>query len=104
MRNGYKIFDSDTHIAPMAETLAPYFAPQSRARLPEWEQFKVPFRIGSAGEKLEPPFRHRYSFAKRDGWREQLRILGEAAPREAAGEEFGSVMGERSPAPAGPGD
>jgi predicted TIM-barrel fold metal-dependent hydrolase len=104
MRNGYKIFDSDTHIAPMAETLAPYFDPQSRARLPEWEQFKVPFRIGWAGEKLEPPFRHRYSFAKRDGWREQLRILGEAAPREAAGKHFATFMGKRYPTPGGSDD
>src|ERR1051325_2621197 len=104
MRNGYKIFDSDTHTAPMAETLAPYFDPQSRARLPEWEQFKVPFRIGWAGEKLEPPFRHRYSFAKRDGWREQLRILGEAAPREAAGKHFATFMGKRYPTPGGSDD
>jgi predicted TIM-barrel fold metal-dependent hydrolase len=101
MRNGYKIFDSDTHIAPMAETLAPYFDPRMRE---EWEQFKVPFRIGWAGEKLEPPFRHRYSFGKRDGWREGMRILGEAAPREAAGKHFATFMGTRYPTPGGSDD
>jgi len=104
MRNGYKIYDSDTHIAPMAETLAPYFDPSLRGRLKEWEQFKVPFRVGWAGEKLEPPFRHRYSFAKRDGWREQLRILGEAAPRESGGRHFAKFMGTRYPTPGGSDD
>jgi uncharacterized protein len=104
MRNGYKIFDSDTHIAPTAETLAPYFDAKNRERLAEWEQFKVPFRIGWAGEKLEPPFRHRYSFAKRDGWREQLRILGEAAPREDARRHFAKFMGTRYPTPGGSDD
>ncbi|HKA34528.1 MAG TPA: amidohydrolase family protein [Candidatus Binatia bacterium] len=104
MRNGYKIYDSDTHVAPMAETLAPYFDAKTRARLSDWEQFKVPFRIGWAGEKLEPPFRHRYSFVKRDGWREQLRILGEAAPRETARKHFAKFMGTRYPTPGGSDD
>jgi hypothetical protein len=101
MRNGYRIYDSDTHIAPMAETLARYFDPKTRARLPDWENFKVPFRIGWAGEKLEPPFRHRYQFAKRDGWREGMRVLGEAAPRETAGRHFATFMGTRYPTPGG---
>ncbi len=52
MRNGYKIFDSDTHIAPMAETLEPYFDASIRHSVADWEQFKVPFRIGWAGEIL----------------------------------------------------
>ena len=82
MRNGYKIFDSDTHVAPMAETLEPYFEASIRNRLATWEQFKVPFRIGWAGEILQPPYRHRYQFKKRAGWRDELRILGQAAPGE----------------------
>ena len=82
MRNGYKIFDSDTHIAPMAETLEPYFDASIRHSVADWEQFKVPFRIGWAGEILQPPYRHRYQFKKRPGWRDELRILGEAGPRE----------------------
>ena len=73
MRDGFKIFDSDTHLNPMAETLEPYFDATMRARLPEWESCKVPFRVGWAGEILEPPYRHRYQFKKRAGWRERLR-------------------------------
>ncbi len=41
MRGGFKIFDADTHLNPMAETLEPYFDPAIRKRLSEWESFKV---------------------------------------------------------------
>jgi uncharacterized protein len=104
MRNGYKIFDSDTHIAPMAETLEPYFDASIRHRVPEWEQFKVPFRIGWAGEILQPPYRHRYQFKKRPGWRDELRILGEAGPREPIEPHFPKFMGSRFPTPGGSDD
>ena len=104
MRNGYKIFDSDTHIAPMAETLEPYFDGSIRHRLREWEQFKVPFRIGWAGEILRPPYRHRYQFKKRTGWRDELRILGEAGPREHSEPHFPKFMGSRFPTPGGSDD
>jgi predicted TIM-barrel fold metal-dependent hydrolase len=104
MRNGYKIFDSDTHIAPMAETLEPYFEASIRNRLATWEEFKVPFRIGWAGEILEPPYRHRYQFKKRAGWRDELRILGQAAPGEHSEPHFPKFMGTRFPTPGGSDD
>ena len=104
MRNGYKIFDSDTHIAPMAETLEPYFDASIRHQVADWEQFKVPFRIGWAGEILQPPYRHRYQFKKRAGWRDELRILGEAGPREPIESHFPKFMGSRFPTPGGSDD
>jgi predicted TIM-barrel fold metal-dependent hydrolase len=104
MRNGYKIFDSDTHVAPMAETLEPYFDASIRQRVADWEQFKVPFRIGWAGEILQPPYRHRYQFKKRPGWRDELRILGEAGPREHIEPHFPKFMGTRFPTPGGSDD
>ena len=104
MRNGYKIFDSDTHIAPMAETLEPYFDASIRHSVADWEQFKVPFRIGWAGEILQPPYRHRYQFKKRPGWRDELRILGEAGPREPIESHFPKFMGSRFPTPGGSDD
>jgi uncharacterized protein len=104
MRNGYKIFDSDTHIAPMAETLEPYFDASIRHRVADWEQFKVPFRVGWAGEILQPPYRHRYQFKKRSGWRDELRILGEAGPREHIEPHFPKFMGSRFPTPGGSDD
>jgi len=101
MRDGFKIFDADTHLNPMAETLEPYFDPSIRKRLPEWENFKVPFQIGWAGEVLTAPYRHRYVFRKRTGWREKLRILGEAEPREQKERHFPKFMGGRFPTPGG---
>src|SRR5688500_1256619 len=93
MRGGFEIFDADTHLNPMVETLEPYFDSAIRKRLPEWESLKVPFRIGWAGEILTPPFRHRYVFKKRAGWREKLRILGEAEPREHQERHFPKFIG-----------
>ena len=61
MRDGFKIYDSDTHISPIAaEILEPYFDADMRKRLPKWESCKVPFRVGWTGEILQPPYRHRY--------------------------------------------
>ena len=104
MRQRFKIFDSDTHLSPNAETLEPYFEANIRKRLPEWENCKVPFRVGWAGEILEPPYRHRYQFAKRSGWRQKLRILGEADPREQVGRHHPKFMGSRFPTPGGSDD
>ena len=57
-----------------------------------------------APDEYVEPFRHRYQFSKRDGWREGMRILGEAAPREAAGKHFATFMGTRYPTPGGSDD
>ena len=104
MRRGFKIFDSDTHLNPMVETLEPYFDAAMRQRLPEWQSCKAPFRIGWAGEKLQPPYRHRYRFKTRAGWREELRVLGEAGPRENIAPHFPKFMGSRFPTPGGADD
>jgi hypothetical protein len=88
----------------MAETLEPYFDAAMRKRLPEWESCKVPFRMGWAGEILQPPYRHRYQFKKRAGWREELRVLGEAGPREHIAPHFPKFMGSRFSTPAGSDD
>ena len=104
MRQRFKIFDSDTHLSPNAETLEPYFDAHMRKRLPEWENCKVPFRVGWAGEILEQPYRHRYQFTKRSGWRQKLRILGEAGPREQVGRHHPKFMGSRFPTPGGADD
>ena len=103
MRRGFKIFDSDTHLNPIAETLEPYFDAAMCQRLPDWESCRVPFRVGWAGEILQPPYRHQYRFKKKDGWRERLRILGEAGPRECIEFHFPKLMGSRFPTASGSG-
>ena len=39
-RNGYQIFDADTHVGPAAESLARYLTAQEQARLTSWEPYK----------------------------------------------------------------
>src|SRR5262245_55008319 len=40
-RNGYQIFDADTHVGPAAEILAQYLTAQEQARLTSWEPYKA---------------------------------------------------------------
>ncbi len=40
-RNGYKIFDSDTHVGPYMEVLDKYLSDSERARLKDWEQWQT---------------------------------------------------------------
>ncbi len=39
-RNGYKIFDADTHVRPDAELLEPYLAAAARAKLAQYEKYQ----------------------------------------------------------------
>jgi uncharacterized protein len=40
-RNGYQIFDADTHVGPAAEILAQYLTAQEQALLTSWEPYKA---------------------------------------------------------------
>src|SRR5437899_12527296 len=73
-------------------------------RLPEWESCKVHFRVGWAGQILQPPYRHRYQFKKRAGWREEMRVLGEAGPRAHIEPHLQKFMGNRFPTSGGSDD
>ena len=39
MRNGFKIFDSDTHVGPHMDVLDPYLSASDKARLAGWEPY-----------------------------------------------------------------
>ena len=39
-KNGFRIFDSDTHVGPYMDVLAKYLADSEKARLPGWEAYK----------------------------------------------------------------
>ena len=39
-KNGYKIFDSDTHVGPYLDVLDPYLTDAERSRLAAWEAYK----------------------------------------------------------------
>jgi uncharacterized protein len=46
-RNGYKIFDADTHVRPDAELLEPYMANADRAKLVQYEKFRAKNKDGA---------------------------------------------------------
>ena len=68
-RNGYRIFDSDTHVGPDARILAGYLSEAERDRLRGWEAHKSTDRHG------------RETYTK--GQRRYRRRLGTAAADEA---------------------
>ena len=45
-RDGYKIFDSDTHVGPYMEILTDFLTDAEKARLPDWEQYKSANKMG----------------------------------------------------------
>jgi len=68
-RNGYRIFDSDTHVGPDARILASYLSEAEKERLRSWEAYKSRDRHG------------RETYTK--GQRAYRRRLGTAEPDEA---------------------
>jgi predicted TIM-barrel fold metal-dependent hydrolase len=84
MKNGFRVYDSDTHINPAAEILDKYVDPDFRVRLPELAPYRAP-----AGD------RHNY----RAGTKFYRRILGEEAPRETFTGRESRWMGSRKPRP-----
>jgi predicted TIM-barrel fold metal-dependent hydrolase len=96
MRDGFKVFDADTHFHPTAETLEPYLDSEIRARYADLR--KREFKTGWAGEELSPPFRHMFSFADMGGWgANPPRHLGEPGPRANEERRFQHFMGEEFP-------
>jgi len=98
MRNGFRIFDADTHVRPSAETIRPHLSAKVREAIPDLEDRREPIKIGLAGEVREAPYRHYYSFGSRKGWgASKPRTLGDAAPREDAARRHQKFMGVTFP-------
>lgn len=101
MRNGYKVFDADTHIRPSAESLRPYLSEKLLGAIPDLEEHRVEIRTGDAGEKREAPFRHWYRFGRTAGWsRSAPRRLGEA-DTDPGERHFQNFMGATFPTEGG---
>jgi predicted TIM-barrel fold metal-dependent hydrolase len=71
MKDGYRIFDADTHIHPASEVLERFVEPRLRERLADLQPYRVP--TGSALGTT--PQTHQYRF----GTRYYRRILGQGA-------------------------
>ena len=76
MKNGFRIYDSDTHVLPAAEVLERYVDPAFRPRLAELAAYRVPIRVSN--EHPEDGL-HNYRVAPQY----YRRVLGEAEPRAA---------------------
>lgn len=54
-RNGFKIFDADTHVRPDADLLGPFLAAESRQKLGRFDKYKAKNKEGAApvGQRSE---------------------------------------------------
>ena len=87
-RDGYRIFDSDTHVGPDAAILDRYLSQAEKDRLAGWEEYRATGRTGHV------------TYTK--GQRRYRRKLGAAKPDEAPGgymAGFTGVARERQPSP-----
>src|SRR6516164_9879227 len=92
MRNGFQVYDSDTHVNPAAEVLERYVDPDFRARLPELVPYRFAVGQGAVGG-VEGS--HNY----RVGTKYYRRVLGESAPRETFTGRETRWMGSKMPRP-----
>ena len=77
-RDGFKIFDSDTHVGPSMNVLDKYLAAAEKARLADWEEWKD-----------TNPRTGRITYTK--GGRSYQRRLGTAAAETGTGALHGCV-------------
>jgi predicted TIM-barrel fold metal-dependent hydrolase len=91
MRNGLRVYDSDTHVLPAAEVLERYVDPEFRPRLAEL----TPFRVLTRAANEESGGLHNYRVATKY----YRRILGEAEPRETHSGRESNWRGGRQPRP-----
>src|ERR1700733_15403875 len=91
MKDGFRVYDSDTHINPAAEVLDKYVDPDFRPRLAGLAPYRSP--IGRAVEGASDL--HSY----RAGTKYYRRILGEDAPRETFTGRDAKWMGSKKPRP-----
>ena len=47
MRNGFKVFDADTHVRPDADLLEPYLSTLARGKLAHYERHKTNNKEGA---------------------------------------------------------
>ncbi|HEU0217643.1 MAG TPA: amidohydrolase family protein [Stellaceae bacterium] len=91
MRNGFRVYDSDTHVLPAAEVLERYVDPAFRPRLAEL----APYRVQARAANEDHGGLHNYRVATKY----YRRILGEAGPRETHSGRESVWRGSRAPRP-----
>ena len=85
-KNGFRIFDTDTHVGPYLDVIDRYLSTAEKARLPAWDQYKSSTNRGYA------------IYAK--GQRHYRRRLGASDPDDTRGKYmagFTGALGARKP-------
>ena len=90
MKEGFRVYDTDTHIDPGADVLEKYVDPGFRPRLDDL----APYRRAIKSRSVDGSIRHTYSFAHKA----YERTLGEAEPRPGSADGC-AWRGERRPSP-----
>ena len=91
MKNGFKVFDTDTHVMPAAEVIERYVDPVFRPRLKELEPYRAPMRQSAEYQGALHSYRIHPQFYRR--------VLGEAAPRPDHSGRDTVWMGAKVPRP-----
>ena len=78
MKNGFRVYDTDTHIDPGADVLERYVDPGFRKRLDDL----APYRVAIKSRTVDGGIRHTYRFDQRL----YERTLGEAESRPGTGD------------------
>jgi uncharacterized protein len=91
MKNGFRIYDADTHVNPAAEVLERYVDPAFRPRLAEL----APYRLAASRGANGADGLHHY----RVGPKFYRRVLGESAPRESFSGRESQWRGGKLPRP-----
>jgi predicted TIM-barrel fold metal-dependent hydrolase len=94
MKDGFKVWDTDTHVRPTLELIEPYFDPGLRARLPELEKYKRVVAPSPGERESRTPGNHDYTFPGRIP---NQRILGQAGPAAEGVRAGGKHMGRKFP-------
>ena len=89
MKDGFNIWDTDTHTRPSVETLEQYFDTKLRVRLPELDQHK---RVNKRDVEGMVVGNHSYSFGERIPY---ARFLGKASPEPGLYRPNSKFMGSR---------
>jgi uncharacterized protein len=105
VRSGYKVYDTDTHIEPSADTLEKYLSAGVRELVPDLESRKVDRNRTSPGFRPDMPYTRKLRvFRLRSGpvggWGADVpRMLGEAEPSSTKRGVSGRFMGTQFPRP-----
>jgi len=97
MRNGFKVFDADTHLQPPPRPSSPTWTGRLRERVGDLDSFRVPIKVGSAGQIRQEPYRHYWRFSRGEGWARQAPLPRRGQPRPNEERRHQRFMGTKPP-------